>query len=424
MSVVVVGLHQRDAPLELLERLAIADADLPKALQSLCDSPHLDEAVILSTCMRTEVYAVVERFHDGLADIHAFFEDLLGGSDPLFSSLEDRLAVSYDDAAARHLFEVAAGIDSAVLGEGEVLRQVRHAAERARKERTLGPVLDPLFRQALEAGKRARHETGISRGITSLAHVAVAAALDELGNDLTGRRVVVLGAGEMASGIVAALGDLAGSPELVIANRRVGPAAQLAEPAGGRAVELTELPVELEAADVLISATAGETPLLAAAEIASVMARRPERGLVLIDLAVPRDIDPLAGEVRNVSLRDIDDLRQLAERAMATRRGEISRVDAILEEELERYRTNARGRAAAPLVAALRQQGEVVREAELARVRGRLEQLAPEDRELVEALTKRLVAKLLHEPTVQLKESAGSARGERLAEALRALFDL
>jgi glutamyl-tRNA reductase len=424
LSVVVVGLHERDTPLELLERLAISDEELPKALGALCDSSHLAEAVVVSTCLRTEVYAVVERFHDGLADIHAFFAARLSASGEAVESLEDQLFVAYDDAAARHLFEVAAGADSAVLGEGEILRQVRHAADRARRERSLGPVLDALFRHAVEAGKRVRHDTGIARGVTSLAHVAVAAAAEEIGDELGGHRVIVVGAGEMAQGIVGALGGLTTPPELVVANRRPARAAALAARSGGRSVGLSALGVELADADVVISATAGEHPLLSSDAVAAAMAARPARPLVLVDAAVPRDIDPAAGEVAGVRLLDIDDLRQLAEGAMTSRRAELPLVCAILDEELERHRADARGRAVAPLVAALRQRAEEVREAELRRNAGALANLDEPTRELVDQLTRRIVAKLVHEPTAQLKAAAGTPRGERLSEATRALFDL
>jgi glutamyl-tRNA reductase len=424
VSVVVVGLHERDVPLELLERLAIGDDELAKALRELCDSPNLDEAVVVSTCMRTEVYAVVERFHDGLADIEAFFARRVEAAGGDLELLDDQLSVAYEEAAVRHLFEVSAGIDSAVLGEGEILRQVRHAADRARAEHTLGPVLDPLFRHGLEAGKRARAETGISRGVTSLAHVALSAARESLGGDLTGRRVVLLGAGEMASGIVAALADLDEPTELVIANRTLQRAKPLADTLGGRAVALGALEEELAAADVVFGASAAERPLVERGAIVAAMAGRPDRALVIIDTALPRDVEPSVGQVQNVTLRDIDDLRLLAEAAMDSRRLEVPRVNSLLDEELERFRESVRSRTAAPLVAALRQHAERVRSAELDRVAARLERLDPEGRELIELVTRRIVAKLVHEPTVQVKEAAGSPRGERLAEALRALYGL
>ncbi len=217
VPVVVVGLNERDAPLELLERLTVPDRELPKALARLGDSPHASEAVILSTCLRTEVYAVVDRFHDGVADIEAFFASL-GASSDLSGELSERLVLAFDDAAAEHLFEVAAGIDSAVLGEGEILRQVRRAEEIARAERACGPVLGGLFRHAVLAGKRARAETAIARGVTSLAHVAVNLAARHCGG-LSGRQVVVLGAGEMGAGIVAALGAQEDRPSVAVVNR-------------------------------------------------------------------------------------------------------------------------------------------------------------------------------------------------------------
>ncbi len=424
VSVVVVGLHERDAPLELLEQVSIAERDLPKALQLLCDSPHLSEAAVLSTCMRTEVYAVLDRFHDGLADIHAFFQARLGGSPEHAASLGDRLLVAYDDAAARHLFEVAAGVDSAVLGEGEVLRQVRRAGERARAERAAGPVLGGLFRHAIEVGKRARTETAIARGITSLAHVAVALASERLGGTLAGRRVLVVGAGEMGEAVVSALGASGEGAQVVVANRGRARASALASAIGGRGVELAALGEELAAADLVVSATAADEVVFELDDVRRALERRPGRPLLIIDAAVPRDVDPGVVELEHVELLDVGDLSAYAEDERAARQAEVSHVEVIVDEELERYRTSARGRAVAPLVAQLRARAEEVRVAELERIGPLLERLEPAEREALEALSRRIVAKLLHEPTVQLKLAAGSPKGERLAETLRTLFSL
>jgi len=423
VSVVVVGVNERDAPLEVLERLAVAESDLPKALAALCDSPHLSEAVILSTCMRTEVYAVLERFHDGLADINSFFHDRAGASPDGVSSLEQQLVVNYDDAAARHLFEVAAGSDSAVLGEGEILRQVRHAGERARTEHAAGPVLGGLFRHAIEVGKRARTETGIARGITSLAHVAVAIVDEHPVARREGARVVIVGAGEMGEAMAAAVAAR-GDRELVVTSRSSGRAESLAAAIGGRHAELTRIEDELVLADVVLSATTAPGLVFPAEQIERVMARRAERPLLVIDAAVPRDVDPAAGSIEGVTLFDLFSLRELAHSQMEARRGELDRVHEIVEEELERYRTSVLGRSVAPVVAALRGRSEEIRLAELEHVAGRLDRLDPEARELVESLSRRLVAKLVHEPTVQVKSAAGTPRGERLAEALRQLYDL
>ena len=424
MSVVVVGLHGRDVPLDVLERLAVADRDLPKALARLCDSPHLSEAVILSTCMRTEVYAVLERFHDGLADIDAFFQARAGTSRAGALALEERLSVAYDDAAARHLFEVAAGSDSAVLGEGEILRQVRRAGERARTERAAGPVLGGLFRHAIEVGKRVRTETAIARGVTSLAYVAVAMAAERHGGTFEGLKVVVVGAGEMGESMATALAEAPGAAEVVVVARSRSRAQPLATAVGGRVAELPALASELAVADVLLTATSADEPLLDLATAAPVVRSRGGRPLLVVDAAVPRDVEPEVGSLDGVTLLDLGDLRAYAESEMQARRTELGRVGEIVDEELERYRAGVLGRSVAPVVASLRNAAEELRLAELARMGARLERLAPADREAVEALSRRLVAKLLHEPTVQVKLAAGSARGERLAEALRQLFAL
>jgi glutamyl-tRNA reductase len=420
VPVVVVGLHERDAPLEVLESLAFSDEELPKALAGLGGSPHLSGAVILSTCMRTEVYAVAERFHDGVGDIHRFLADRL--DDP--ARLAGALTVEYDEPAVRHLFEVASGIDSPVLGEGEVLRQVRAAHALAQREHASGPVLDGLFRHAVEVGKRVRAETGISRGVTSLAHVAVALATEHVGGSLAGRRVVVVGAGEMGEGLVDALSGAGGLADLVVLSRDRRKAKELADPLGGRGAELGDLGTELADADVLFSATAASAVLLGPDDLRRARAGTTRRALLIVDAAVPRDVDPAVASFPDVTLRDVDDLRNLAERSMATRRSEVDRVREIIDEELGRYSLAARGRAAAPVVAALHEHAEQIRAAELARIGTVLDQLDEDERAAVEAATRRIVAKLVHEPTVQVKAAAGSPRGDRLAEALRALFGL
>ena len=430
VSLVVVGINERDAPLELLGNIAVSDRDLPKVLQRLCDSSNLDEAVVLSTCMRTEIYAIVERFHDGVADIHALFSERAGGERIDVGSLAEYLFVEYDDAAARHLFEVASGIDSAVLGEGEILRQVRNAANRSRAERALGPVLDGLFRHAVEVGKRARSETAIARGITSLAYVTTAIASKATGGSLVGKRIVVVGAGEMGEGIADALGadtPLASgtSPsEIVIANRSKTKAETLAGRVGGRAIGLKDLFEEVARADVVLTATSGDEVIFDLGSITRVLAARRAQPLVIVDAAMPRDVDPKVHDVEGVTLFDLDDLRRYAESEMQARRSEVAGVIEIIDDELERYRVNARSRAVSPVIASMRVKADEIVSHELEYFDAQLDQLGQEGRALVENLAHRIVQKILHQPTVQLKEAAGSSRGERLAEALRSLFDL
>jgi len=424
VAVVAVGINERDVSLDVFERSAITERDMPKALRALCDSEHISEAVVLSTCLRTEVYAVVERFHDGLADIESFFRTHSSTMATDSALLSELLSCWIDEAAVSHLFEVAAGIDSPVLGEGEILRQVRSAVELARHEQAAGRVLGPLFRHAVEAGKRVRSETAIAKGSTSLAHAAVALAAEHLDGGLEGRSVLVIGAGEMGTGFSKALEQATGPSRVVVANRSLKHAAALAEQSGAKAVGLSKLDEELAKADVVLTSTTAEEVLLDVADISRAMKARPARPLLLVDVAVPRDVDPAVADLEGVRLLDVEDVRRFAETQMANRRGEIPIVRAVLSEELERYRASSASRSAAPVVAALRARAESIRRAELDRQRARLDALGPQAREIVETVTQRTVAKLLHEPTVRVKDAAGSPRGERLAEALRTLFDL
>ncbi len=424
MAIVAVGINERDVSLDVFEQSAISERDLPKALQVLCDSEHVSEAVVLSTCLRTEVYAVVERFHDGLADIERFFHSRSSAMGTDAHVLSELLSCWVDDAAVSHLFDVAAGIDSPVLGEGEILRQVRTASELALREHAAGRVLGPLFRHALEAGKRVRSETAIAQGSTSLAHAAVALAADQLEGGLVGRTVLVIGAGEMGAGFSKALAQPAAPARVVVANRSAERAAAVAGRSGAEAVSLSRLDDELGRADIVMTSTAAVDVVLDVARISRTMRSRPGRPLLVVDVAVPRDVDPAVADLEGVRLLDVEDVRRFAEAQMSTRRGEIPAVRAVLTEELERYRAASAARSAAPVVAALRLRAESIRRAELDRQRARLDALEPEARAIVETVTQRTVAKLLHEPTVRIKQAAGSRRGERLAEALRNLFDL
>jgi glutamyl-tRNA reductase len=421
MPVVVVGLNRRTVPLDMLERMTVSDAGLPKALRDLTDCAHVSEAVLLSTCMRTEVYAVVEPFHRGVSDIRGFLARL-GSSPP--EDFADDLYSYFDEGAAAHLFEVAAGIDSPVLGEGEILGQVRHAWERAWEEAAAGPTLSHLFRHAVEVGKRARSETAIARGITSLSQAAVALVRERLGGSLDGYDVLMVGAGEVGEGIAAALAASVRARRVVVANRTRDRAVELAGRVSGEPVELGALSEALADADVVLTSTASPSILLEASDVAPVLARRRGRPLLIMDVAVPRDVDPGVGRLPGVTLLDMDDLRSFAESGLAGRRGEVAGVRALIAEELERYLDITAARGVAPLVAALRARAEDVRTNELDRYRSRLDGLDPRQRDAVEALTKGILGKLLHEPTVKLKEAARTPRAAQLGGALRSLFEL
>ncbi|HEX3542870.1 MAG TPA: glutamyl-tRNA reductase [Acidimicrobiales bacterium] len=420
MAVVVVGLNTRTLPLEILERMTVGDAQLPKAADDLLGRENLTEAVVLSTCMRTEIYASAARFHGAMSDIRNFLAEWSGTEPEAFG---DHLYSYYEDAAVTHLFRVAAGIDSAVIGEGEVLRQVRHAYDAARTAGAAGPVLTRLFRHATEVGKRARHETAITRGITSLSQAAVAMAGERLGS-LEGRTVLLLGAGEMGEGMAQALAAVPGIGRTLVANRTWAKATQLATRIGATPVELGGLGGALEEADVLLTSTGAPGVLIDADDLEPVLPARGGRPLLVVDIAVPRDVDVSVGQLPGVTLLNMDDLKAFVDAAMAGRRKEIPAVSRIIAEEAERFADISAAREMAPLVAALRDRLDTVRAAEMDRYRSRLSDLTDGQRADVDALTRSLLAKVLHEPTVQLKDAAGSVQGEQLAEAVRVLFNL
>ena len=419
MSLVVVGLHHRSAPIEVLERVTIPSAGLHKALDHVQTGDDIAEAVIVSTCNRTEIYAVCETFHGALSQLHRFLSDRSGLPIELIAP---HLLTAYDDAVARHLFTVTSGLDSAVVGETEILGQVRTAYDAALSQRAAGPHLSALFRHALEAGKRARTETGISRGTASVSHAAVELAADRLGS-LSERSVLVLGTGEIGVSMTTSLQN-AGVGEVLVANRTRQKAAALAARIGATAVPLHELPAALERVDVLLTATSSDTSVLGRDDLEAVMAAREGRPLLVVDTGLPRDVDPSAGSVHGITLLDLDAIRAFVESGLEGRRREIEHVREIVIEEVDRYTASAAARQVAPVLVAMRSHFETVREAELEHFDARLAGLSASDRELVEQITKRLVAKLSHTPTVRLKEQAGSIRGTRMADALRQLFDL
>ena len=448
MPVVVVGANHRTAPLELLERMAVTGDRLPKLLHALDGADDITEVVVLATCNRTEVYVVAERFHAAYSQVRDFFSDLTFLTPDRFSEC---LYVEHDDRAVQHLFEVAAGLDSAVPGEHEILGQVRTAWDIARAEGTSRRSLNLLFRHALEVGKRARSETRISHHVTSVSQAAVIMAGERLGATrgsgeaavepncagarpaigLAGRRAVVVGAGSMARGMARFLAD-AYLEELVIANRTepraVALAESLADSATGRpgtidGVGLDQLDEVLAKVDVVFTATDSTEAVVSAAQLSAAVAGS-SRSVLVVDVGMPRDVEPAAAHVEGIELLDMAAVADLTEASLAARRAEADAVREIVEHEIARFASVVSAREVAPVVTALRDQAEGVRRAELERFAARLESLSPEQRDAVEALTRGMLAKLLRTPTVQLKGSAGSSRGERLADSVRDLFEL
>lgn len=419
MSIVAIGCNHRSTPLAVLERMTIAADDLPKALSDLGSADNLSEVVVLSTCNRVEIYAYAEKFHGGYQDIREFIGRHAGLAP---EDIADHLYALHDAEAVRHLFSVTAGLDSAVVGEHEILGQVRTAWDRSSEHGTVGSVLGPLFRHALETGKRARTDTAIGRGIASVSQAAVALATDRL-EGLEGRTVLVLGAGEMAEGTVKSLAA-AGTSDIFLANRTWENAVRLAEACGGTAVTLDQLQDALVAVDMLVTTTGAQDIILERVGVADVIERRAGRELVIVDVAVPRDVDPAAGDLDGVTLLDMDDIGAFVDQQMVTRTRVVGNVETIVDEEVVRYQAVTSAREVAPLVSQLRSRGAEIADAELDRFAAKLAHLEPAERDAVEAMAKGIVNKLLHEPTVRLKDATGHARGDRLAESLRDLFDL
>ena len=419
MSVIVVGLNHRTVPLDLFEKMTVPEAKLPKALADLSSRENISESVILSTCNRIEIYAYAEKFHGAYQDIRNFLSEISHVAPEDFS---DHLIGLFGSDAIEHLFKVSSGIDSAVIGEHEILGQVRSAWELAIEEQAVGTVLNSLFRHSLEVGKRARSETSISRNITSVSQAAVAMADKQL-NGLIGKRVLVVGAGEMGEGMAKSL-HAGGITELRVANRTWDRAVETAERLNGKPVRLDELPQNLTEVDLLLTSTGATAAILEYGDLDEAARQREGRELLIVDIAVPRDVDPAAAELDGVTLLDMDDLREFAEKGIRAREKEVSSVIEIINEELERFSNLFSARSVAPIVTQLHSRAEEIRNAELQKLFRKFPELTSEQLKGIETLTSVIANTLIHEPTVRLKDAAGTPKGERLSEALQDLFDL
>jgi glutamyl-tRNA reductase len=432
VSVLVVGLSHKSAPVVTLERAAVSGDTLTKLLRDVAQAEPVAEAFVVSTCNRVEVYAEVDRFHAGVTAIC----ELLArhcGMPP--HELTPHLYVHYEDRAVSHLLAVAAGLDSMVIGEDQILGQVRSAVKLAAEHGTAGRVLGELGQLALRTGKRARAETGIGRAGLSLLSAAVELAAASLGplspgaDALAGRDVLIVGAGSM-SALAAATATRSGAASIVVANRTLEHAERLAASVGTTVTKiagLADLPAAMAAADVLISCTGAAGQLITRDMVSAALTARqapdPSTPLVILDLAMPRDVEPATASLPGVVLIGMD---RLSEHATAIRDDDVAAVRAILEAELATYRSAVDAARVAPTVVALRAKAAKVVDAELARLAGRLsaDGLSGHTLDEIAQTVRRVVDKLLHAPTVRVKELAGSPGGEEYAAALRVLFDL
>jgi glutamyl-tRNA reductase len=405
-SVLVVGLSHRSAPVTLLERTAVSGDRLDKLLHDVHQATSVDGAVVVSTCNRIEVYADVEKFHAGVSSIS---ELLSRHSDVPLDELSKHLYVHYEERAVQHVFSVACGLDSMVVGEGQILGQLRTALKAAQANGTVDRALNELVQQALRVGKRARNETGIDRAGASLVSVGLGRA-----GSLEGRRALVVGAGSM-SGLAVATLARGGVGEIVIANRTYERGAHLARSAEvpARAIELADLRPAISEADIVVSCT-GATGLVITPDMI-------DGPVFLLDLALPHDVDPAVRDLPGVTLVALDDLRDADDAPAA---GDIESVRRIVCEEVRAFQLGLVAATVAPTVVALRSKAAEVVDAELGRLSGRLPGLDDKARDEIAQTVRRVVDKLLHAPTVRVKELAASPGGDTYTEALRELFDL
>jgi glutamyl-tRNA reductase len=415
MPILALGVSYRRAPVDLLERLAFGADDLPKAYRRLRELDDVAEGVIVSTCNRVEVYAEVASYHAGFLDLKRFVSESREVAPEEFA---DPLYSHYEEDAAEHLFTVASGLDSMLLGEPQILSQVRQAYRRAEEEGAAGPVTASVFRSAVRTGRRARAETAIGASPAGFVEAGIDLAEEALGG-LAERSAVVVGAGEMARLALRHLRER-GIERVRVLNRSVERAARVAAATGADHAGLDSLERALEIADLLISSTGATGTVVGVDTVRSAMSSRPDRPLFVIDLAVPRDVDPGVARLPGVRVAAIDDLRQsLAARAAPA--AEIERARSIVRQEVERFAAWRRAARLAPLIQALRARGERIEAAELARVLPRLSRLDERERAVVESLASGIVAKLLHEPIVRLR---GPGATDALARALAELFAL
>ena len=422
MSTVIdcLGLSYRTAPIQLREQLSYPPAGLEAALLAWRLSGR-GELVILSTCNRLELYTVraPDAAEPAFDDLLAFVAQTRGQSAAELSPRFYRLSGS---AASTHLGRVAAGLDSMVLGEPQVLGQVAGAHALAASHGAAGPVLDALFRAAVHAGKRARAETGISRHPSTISSVAVRLA-EQAAGPLADRQVLVIGAGQMAELAVQALRGR-GAPWITIANRTFLRAAGLAGRWGARAVPMEDLPGALATADVALAVTSAPGFVLTPETAGPALMARPDRPLVLIDIAVPRDVDPGLRDLPNVRYYDLDDLESHLHGVLAERQQAVPRVEAIVAEEMARFEAWRQALVVAPVIADLRAKADAIRRAEVEKTLRRLPNLTPAERQQIELFSEALVNKLLHDPTGRLKAVAGNGHAAEYAAAVRDLFAL
>ena len=418
MSFVVIGLNHSTAPLDVLEQVTVAPDALDKALHDLSLRPYVSEGVVLSTCNRTEVYILAERFHGAFQDVRDFLAQISFVAPEV---LNDHLYTFYDDQAIEHLFRVSAGVDSAVLGETEILGQLKRAWQAAQNQDCVGMSLNAIFRAAVEAGKRVRTETDISRSIASVSQAAIVMAEERM-QSLAGKHVLLVGAGEMGSGMALTLANY-DTASITVMSRTETTATEIAGRIGASVRPFDELAHALVECDVAFTSTASPGMVIDTDLMSGLLDQR-STGLLILDVAMPRDVAAEVGDLDGVELCDLDAIGAFVAKGLESRAGEVEQANQIIADEMVRHLSEVGKQSVAPLITDFRSQVETLRADEIARQSNKLSDLTPEQRTAVDEVTRAVLNKVLHEPTMRLKDSANSLRGERLAAALRELFDL
>ena len=419
MHLFLLGVSHRTAPVDLREKLDFSSRDLGQAVEALASRPSATESVVLSTCNRSEIYVASEDPARAREELVAFLSEFHGLPPETFLP---HLFVKEDAAAAGHLFRVAAGLDSLVVGEPQILGQVKEAFQTAPDRRAAGPLLSKVFHWSFNVGKRVRTETALGEGAVSISFAAVALARKIFGH-LAGRRVLVVGAGEIST-LTAQHLRTQGVGDIVITSRTLAHAEALAQEVKGRAVPWDEMPVALQSADIVLTATGSQRPIITRQHLSSHAGRRRNEPLFIIDVAVPRDVEASVGEIEQVFLYNVDDLQGIVNENLSRRSAEVDRAEAIVAEELTRFSSWRRSRGAIPTVVALRQRFDEIRRAELRRLDAKLAGLSPDAKARVDEVTRLVVEKLLLEPTEQLKALPDEETQAVYTDAINRVFGL
>lgn len=419
MHIVVVGLNYRTAPVEVRERFTFSEEDMPKALEQLNSTKSVLEGVIVATCNRTEIYVVVDRLHMCGYFIRSFMEQWFGINREEFTQ---HLYIYEDEQAISHLFKVTCGLDSMVIGETQILGQVRNAFLTSQRHRATGTWFNMLFKQAVTLGKRAHSETSIGESAVSVSYAAV-----ELGKRIFGtfhdKKVLILGAGKMSELTVKHL-YANGAAEVIVANRTLSRAEELASKFEGTSCTMNEAIHLISEVDIIISSTGSNEYVVNAERVKESMKKRPSRPLFMIDIAVPRDIDPAAGDLSNVFLYDIDDLEGIVETNMEMRRVEAAKIEVMIQEEMDAFHTWLKTLGVRPAIRALQEKSNAIHEETMESLFNKLPELDERQRKVIRRLTKSIVNQMMHDPINRIKEMTGGKQGGEALDYFSKIFAL